>query len=60
MFASSPAGQEVLEFPTLDPYAAEADAFAAAVLAGQPLPVPAEDAVANLRIIERVFAASAG
>ena len=53
-------GEEVLEFETLDPYAAEADAFAAAVLAGQPVPVPPEDAVANLRIIERVFAGSGG
>ena len=53
-------GEEVLEFATADPYAAEADAFAAAVLAGQPVPVPPEDAVANLRIIERVFAGSGG
>ena len=52
--------EEVLEFETLDPYAAEADAFAAAVLAGQPVPVPPEDAVANLRIIERVFARAGG
>jgi predicted dehydrogenase len=51
-------GEEVLDFPTADPYAAEADAFAAAVLAGSPVPVPPEDAVANLRIIERVFAGS--
>jgi predicted dehydrogenase len=51
-------GEEVLEFATADPYAAEADAFAAAVLAGEPVPVPPEDAVANLRIIERVFAGS--
>ena len=53
-------GEEVLEFETVDPYAAEADAFAGAVLAGQPVPVPPEDAVANLRIIERVFAGSPG
>ncbi len=53
-------GEEVLEFETRDPYAAEADAFAAAVLAGRPVPVPPEDAVANLRIIERVFAGSGG
>jgi predicted dehydrogenase len=52
--------EEVIELPTLDPYAAEADAFAAAVLDGTPVPVPPEDAVANLRIIERVFAAGAG
>ena len=49
-------GEDVLEFATADPYAAEVDAFAAAVLDGRPVPVPPEDAVANLRIIERVFA----
>ncbi len=53
-------GEEVLEFATEDPYASEADAFAAAVLDGTPVPVPPEDAVANLRIIERVFARAAG
>ena len=41
-----------LEFPTADPYTAEAEAFAAAVLDGAPTPVPPEDAVANLRVIE--------
>jgi predicted dehydrogenase len=49
--------EEVLEFATADPYAAEADAFAAAILDGTPVPVPPEDAVANLRVIERVFSA---
>ncbi len=49
--------EEVVELPTLDPYAAEADAFAAAVLDGSPVPVPPEDAVANLRVIQRVFGA---
>jgi predicted dehydrogenase len=49
--------EEVVELPTLDPYAAEADAFAAAVLDGRPVPVPPEDAVANLRVIQRVFGA---
>ena len=53
-------GEEILELPALDPYAAEADAFASAVLDGTPVPVPPEDAVANLRIIERVFAAGGG
>ena len=53
-------GEEVLEFATEDPYASEADAFAAAVLDGTPVPVPPEDGVANLRIIERVFARAGG
>ena len=52
--------EEVLEFPTADPYASEADAFAATVLDGAPVPVPPEDAVANLRVIERVFSTAGG
>jgi predicted dehydrogenase len=47
---------EVLEFPTADPYTVEAERFATAVLDGGPTPVPPEDAVANLRVIEEIFA----
>ncbi|HYL41617.1 MAG TPA: hypothetical protein VET90_09930, partial [Candidatus Binatus sp.] len=46
---------ERLTFETTDPYGAEADVFAAAVLDGAALPVPPSDGVANLRVIERVF-----
>ncbi|HEX3218831.1 MAG TPA: Gfo/Idh/MocA family oxidoreductase [Candidatus Limnocylindria bacterium] len=49
---------EVLTFPTADPYAVEFEKFAAAVLDGQPAPLPPEDAVANLRVIERIFVAA--
>jgi predicted dehydrogenase len=48
---------ETLVFAPADPYACEAEAFAAAVLDGAPLPTPPEDAVANLRVIEQLFAA---
>jgi predicted dehydrogenase len=48
---------EALEFPVADPYAMEAERFAEAVRAGGPAPVPPDDAVANLRVIERLFAA---
>jgi predicted dehydrogenase len=48
---------ERLTFDTADPYAVEAAAFAAAILDGTPTPVPPADAVANLRVIERLFAA---
>jgi predicted dehydrogenase len=48
---------ERLTFDTADPYAVEAARFAAAVLDGTPTPVPPADAVANLRVIERLFAA---
>jgi predicted dehydrogenase len=50
---------ETLSFETKDPYAAEAEAFAAAVLDGLPTPVPPADAIANLRVIERIFEAGA-
>jgi predicted dehydrogenase len=46
---------EVLEFEEADPYAAEAEAFAVAVLDGAPAPVPIEDAIANLRVMETIF-----
>jgi len=49
---------ETLVFATADPYSVEATAFAAAVRRGGPPPVPPEDAVANLRVIERLFAAA--
>jgi predicted dehydrogenase len=49
---------ERLTFDTADPYGVEADAFAAAVLDGAPLPIPADDAVANMRVIERVLEAA--
>jgi predicted dehydrogenase len=49
---------ETLTFAPKDPYTCEAEAFAAAVLDGTPLPTPVEDAVANLRVIERIFAAA--
>jgi predicted dehydrogenase len=48
---------ERLTFETADPYTVEAAHFAAAVLDGGPVPVPPVDAVANLRVIERLFAA---
>jgi len=51
---------ETLTFPTADPYGVEADAFAAAVLDGAPAPIPASDAVANMRVIEQVVAAAEG
>ena len=48
---------ETLVFDTADPYACEADRFADAVLDGVPLPVEPADAVANMRVIDAIFAA---
>jgi predicted dehydrogenase len=49
---------ETLTFDTADPYTCEAEAFAASILDGTPAPTPPEDAVANLRVIERLFEAA--
>jgi predicted dehydrogenase len=51
---------ETIELPTADPYASEAEAFIATVLDGAPHPLPPSDAVANLRVIERLFASAEG
>jgi predicted dehydrogenase len=48
---------ERLTFPAADPYAVQAERFAAAVLDDDPVPIPPSDAVANLRVIEAVLAA---
>jgi predicted dehydrogenase len=49
---------EVLTFPARDQYTVQAEAFAASILDGTPLPTPIEDAIGNLRTIERIFAAA--
>jgi predicted dehydrogenase len=49
---------EIIELPPDDPYAMEAERFAEAIRAGGPAPVPPTDAVANLAVIERLFAAA--
>jgi predicted dehydrogenase len=48
---------ETLTFEPADPYAIQAERFARAVLDDEPLPVPPEDAVANMRVIEAIFEA---
>jgi predicted dehydrogenase len=51
---------ETIRFDTKDPYTAEAEAFAAAILDDLPTPTPPQDAIANLRVIERIFEAAGG
>jgi len=46
---------EEIEFETCDQYTRQADAFARAILEDTPAPTPLADAVANMRVIERVF-----
>jgi predicted dehydrogenase len=50
---------ETMTFAAADPYTVQAERFAAAILDGLPTPTPPEDAVANMRVIDRVFAAGA-
>ena len=51
---------ETITFAAADPYSVQAERFAAAILDGTPTPTPPEDALANMRVIDRVFAAAAG
>jgi predicted dehydrogenase len=53
-------GVEEITIAARDPYAVEAEGFAAAILDGAPVPTPPDDAVANLEVMEAVFAAAAG
>ena len=46
---------EVIVFPTTDPYTAEAERFATAILDDLPTPTLPADAIANLRVIERIL-----
>jgi predicted dehydrogenase len=48
-------GLEVITVPAADPYAVQADAFAAAVRDGAPVPIPPEDAIGNLSVIEQIL-----
>jgi len=45
---------ETIRFDTADPYTVQAEFFAAAVLDGTPLPFPASDAIANMRVIDLI------
>jgi predicted dehydrogenase len=47
---------EAVRFEPADQYRLQAEAFARAVLDGDPLPTPTDDAVANVAVIERLFA----
>jgi predicted dehydrogenase len=49
---------ETLTFGPSDQYTLQAEAFAEAVLSGGSVPTPPRDAVANMKVIEDVFAAA--
>ena len=47
---------ETHEIPAANPYSLQADAFSKAIRSGGPVPVEPADAVANMEVIERIFA----
>lgn len=49
---------EQIEFPVCDQYTIQGDLFAQAILNDTPVPTPIEDAVANMRVIEAIFASA--
>jgi predicted dehydrogenase len=49
---------EVITVPAADAYAVQVDAFAAAIREGAPVPIPPEDALGNLAVIERILHSS--
>jgi len=51
-------GITVEEFPACDQYTLQGDSFSRAILEGTPPPVPLEDAVKNMRVIEAVARAA--
>jgi predicted dehydrogenase len=46
---------ETITFETADPYTVQAERFARAVLDGEPVPIPTEDSIANMRVIDEIF-----
>ena len=46
---------EVLTFEPADPYTVQAERFATSVLDDEPTPIPPEDAIGNMRVIESIF-----
>lgn len=53
-------GRQVHEIPAANQYGVQADAFSRSVREDTPVPTPPEDAVANLLVMERIFADAAG
>ncbi len=51
-------GIVVHEVAPADPYTVQADEFSTAVRTGGPVPIPPEDSIAGLQVIEQIFAAA--
>jgi predicted dehydrogenase len=46
---------ETITFDTADPYTVQAERFARAVLDGEPVPIPTEDSIGNMKAIDEIF-----
>ena len=53
-------GLDEITIAPADPYTVQADAFAASVRDGAPLPLPPEDAIGTLAVIERILESARG
>jgi predicted dehydrogenase len=51
---------EIIEIPADDQYRIQVEEFSRAVLEGREVPIPPRDAVANMAVIDRVFASAEG
>ena len=49
---------EEIRFDVCNQYTLQADAFARSILEDTPVPTPLSDAIANMRVIERVVASA--
>jgi len=52
-------GVETVAYDTVDQYTVEAEAFSRAILERRPAPIPLEDAVANMTVIDALFRSAA-
>jgi predicted dehydrogenase len=52
-------GSETLHFDSCDQYQIQGDLFSQAILENREQPIPLEDAVANMRVLDAVFRAAA-
>ena len=48
-------GVQTVSFDTVDQYTVETEAFSRAILEGKPAPVPLEDAILNMSVIDALF-----
>jgi len=52
--------REVIEFPAVDQYTLQGDAFSEAILNDKPVPTPLEDAIGNMKVIDAIKSGSKG